>query len=61
MNGEKGNESVEQLDRSFNKIRSQLDFLVESAKYQNTILKKLYENAYDCSDKSEDSNNKSCE
>ena len=49
----------EKLDEAFNKMRSQLDFLVESAKYQNEMLRKLYEiNNYSSnrSDQSEDRN-----
>lgn len=46
----------EQLDDIFNHIREQIDFLCLSAEYQNHVLKKLYENAYNSSNKSEDSN-----
>lgn len=39
--------NIELLNDLFNHIRNQLDFLCESAKYQNAILKELYEKAYD--------------
>ena len=45
----------EKLDEAFNRMRSQFDFLVESAKYQNEMLRKLYEINYYSSNRSNQS------
>ena len=42
---DKNKSKVEQLDDILNHIRGQLDFLCQSAEYQNNILKELYNNA----------------
>lgn len=48
-NQHKAKSNVDIMDELLNHIRSQLDFLCESAKYQNAILRELYKNSNDSS------------
>ena len=42
---DKNKSNAEQLNDIFNHIRGQLDFLCQSADYQNKILQELYNNS----------------
>lgn len=49
---QKNKSNIEQLNDIFNHIRCQLDFLCQSADYQNKILKELYDNSNNRSNQS---------
>lgn len=48
---------AERLDEVLNHMRSQLDFICESIKWQNEVLKDLYNNSNNRSNQSEDTDN----
>lgn len=45
------------LDEVFNHMREQLDFLCESAEFQNAILQELYDNSNNGSNQSKNTDN----
>lgn len=54
---DKAKPPAEQLDDTFNHMRSQLDFLCKTVEWQNEVLKELYHNANNDGNQSEDANN----